>query len=139
MNFQANQWYATLNDQALTEVLAITTRASHLDFGDMDAVWAIRTPGKPGDNFLVFDDYRIVVEDVTPHPAPALQALGLLRPGEFLLRCSGVPGISYAIEGSADLLTWFSLKTNTMPVDRYFDYLDQNKAGVRLYRAVEKP
>ncbi|MCC7376634.1 MAG: hypothetical protein IT581_18390 [Verrucomicrobiales bacterium] len=139
MNFQANQWSATLNGQPLTEVLAITTRESPLDFGDVDAVWAIRTPGKPGDNFLVFDDYRIVAQDVTPNPAPILAALGVLRPGEFLLRCSGIPGIRYAIEGSADLNTWFSLKTNTMPVDRYFDYLDQSKAGVRLYRAVEKP
>ncbi|MBL9139329.1 MAG: hypothetical protein JNK85_25900 [Verrucomicrobiales bacterium] len=139
MNFQANQWSSTLDGQVLTDKLAITTRASPLDFGDMDAVWAIRTPGKPGDNFLVFDDYLVVAEDGQVRPPPTLTALGLLRPGQFLLRCAGTAGVRYVIQGSADLAVWFPLKTNTMPTDASFDFLDQSGVGARLYRAMELP
>lgn len=138
-DFQANRWSATLDGQTLTENLAITTRGSPLDFGDVDAVWAIRAPGKPGDNFMVFDDYRVVAEDNEARPPPTLTALGLLRPGQFLLRCAGTPGVQYVIQGSADLAVWFPLKTNTMPADRSFDYLDQSGVGSRLYRAMELP
>ncbi len=138
MDFPANQWSATLGGEVLVEKLPITTRGADRDFGDVDAVWAIRKPGSAGDNFLVFDDFRVVAEDSVTKIPPRLEALGAVRRGEFLVRVVGTPGVSYVLEGGPDLRTWVPLKTNTPPADGYFDHLDQGGAAWRFYRAVER-
>lgn len=138
MDFPANTWSAWLGGEAIASSLPVTTRGVLRDFGDVDAVWEIRTPGKPGDNFMVFDDYRVVAELPVPNPAPTLEVLGLVRPGECLVRCRGTVGARYVLEGGPDFRTWVALKTNTMPADGFFDHLDQGRAAWRFYRAVER-
>lgn len=132
-----NRWSATLDGSLLVTNVAVTTRDRALTLGDIDAEWVIRTPGKPGDNYLVFDNYRIVAESETPPAPPRLQPLGLLRPGEFLIRCLGTPQTVYRLEATPDLTAWIPIKTNTMPVDGFFDHLDQRGGSLQFYRLVE--
>ena len=43
----------------MLEKQPLTTTGAKLDLGDVSAVWVIREVGKPGDNYMVFDDYKI--------------------------------------------------------------------------------
>lgn len=141
MDFEANLWSSLLDGTMLTTNLPITRLNSPLTFGDVDAVWAIRTPGKPGDNYMVFDNYRVVAESGTPQAPSRLEPLGLLRPGEFLVRAHGTAQKQYVLEATPALGagTWTPLRTNTMPEDGFFDYLDRQATGTqRYYRLVER-
>jgi hypothetical protein len=129
-----NRWTASLDGRVVVTNRPVTTRGFALDFGDFDAVWAIRTPGSPGDNFLVFDNYRLVAEAAEADPPPRLEPLGSIRPGEFLVRCHGTPGRVYVLQGTADYRDWAALKTNTVPADGYFDHLDRGGGARRFYR-----
>ncbi len=138
MNFPANRWNATLNGAVIVTNLQLTTRNTPLDFGDVDAVWAIRNPEAPGDNFLVFDNYRIVAEDATPNPPPRLEPRGFSASG-FLIRAVGTPGARYVLEATTDFAAWAPLKTNTVPDDGFFDHLDEDAdTPHRFYRLVER-
>ena len=139
MNFATNKWSATLNGAVLTRDLPITKSGLPRDFGDVDAVWAIRKVGKPGDNFMVFDDYRVVAEAApSTNQPPRVEAGGMLAPGQFLVRCYGTPGKLYALEGTSDFNAWLGLKTNAMPADGYFEHLDRGAPAWRFYRAAER-
>ena len=58
------------------------------------------------------------------------------RLSEFLLRLHGLPRVNYAIDVSADLLLWNTIKTVSAP-DGLVDYRDDLAVGtsVRFYRA----
>jgi hypothetical protein len=105
MNFARNLWTADIGNAVLVNGAPITTTGAELSLGDIDAVWSIRTAGKPGDNFMIFDDYRITAEPVSSIPA-MLEPVGVLQNGKFLLRVLGEPGLTYAIEVSADSHEW---------------------------------
>lgn len=136
MDFSLNRWSATLGGVGVATNLAITTKGAVLDFGDVDAVWAIRTPGSPGDNFMVFDNYRVEAGVAASTP-PRLEPLGSVPPNGFAVRCRGTTGVRYLLQGSTDLKQWIPLKTNTVPVDGYFDHVDRGGGVHRLYRMVE--
>lgn len=140
MDFVANRWSSFLDGTTVTTNLPITTLGLPLNFGDIDAVWAIRVPGKPGDNYMVFDNFVVTAEGANPGELPKLEALGLLRPGEFLVRCFGVAGVRYAVEASADLAGWTPLVTNTVPIHGFFEHLDSSSppGPKRFYRMVER-
>ncbi len=138
MNFSSNTWSAFLNDTVIVNGKPISTSAANdLSLGDIDAVWALRDPKKPGDNFMVFDDYKITAESELALPVK-LETLVHLPHQGFLLRLHGEPGRSYALESSEDFRFWRSIKTNTAPVpDGTFDYLDSRATNqpIRFYRA----
>lgn len=75
MNFAANTWTVSLTDEAgVTQVAftdaPFTATTSALDLGDISARWDVRTVGEPGDNFMVFDNYRVAVTDLRPNLRP---------------------------------------------------------------------
>lgn len=137
IHFATNRWSASLGGLGLVTNLPVTTKGATLDFGDADAVWAIRTPGSPGDNFMVFDNYRVEVETSVSEP-PRLEPLGKLPPNGFVVRCRGTTGLTYVLQASGDLKAWQPLKTNSIPVDGYFDHVDQVGGGQRFYRMLER-
>jgi hypothetical protein len=123
MNFARNLWSAWLNDEVIINSQPITTVNAPLSLGDIDAVWAIRNPGDPGDNFMLFDDYRIVAEPFTVTP-PVMEAPGLDEQGRFVLRVHGEPGLNYRVEGSSDLVWWDDLGVFQAPPGGTFELED---------------
>jgi hypothetical protein len=135
MDFAHNVWSATLDAEEMVQGQPITTASSALTLGDIDAVWVIRSPGAPGDNFMVFDNYVVTAE---PLPVPRLAGEALPNLGFFLQLTQGAPGLSYIIEASSDLRQWSPIKTNVAG-DGTFDWLDRSArdANRRFYRARE--
>jgi len=114
MNFADNLWSAWLADVQIVDSEPMTTKGLALNLGDIDAVWVNYPLGKPGDNFMVFDNYAVTAE---PYPF-RLDPVGRLSNGTFFLRLTGEPGRQYDIEVSDDLTTgWSLLKTKTADAD----------------------
>ncbi|MCE2863784.1 MAG: S8 family serine peptidase, partial [Opitutaceae bacterium] len=64
IDFGRNRWSATLGaDQLWSEQLLTGRTGVALDLGDIAVAWRIATPGSPGDNVLVFDNYRVAVAE----------------------------------------------------------------------------
>jgi hypothetical protein len=130
LDFASNRWSATFNGRLLATNQPLTTLQTTLNLGDIDAGWYIFDTNAPGNNYMVFDDYRVTAT-LTP---TTLQLLGNLG-GAPVLRLSGQPNETFAIDSSTDLSNWLPLKTNTT-TGGYFDYVD-NTAGnlpARFYR-----
>ncbi len=135
MNFTQNSWGATLDGVLLATNQPITTTGAPLNLGDVDAVWSVYDTNAPGDNYMLFDNYRITAE-IVPPLAPRLQILGRTGDGQFLLRVLGAPGARFAIEAATNLTQWTALKTNVI-TDGFFDYVDSSAPAFarRFYRA----
>jgi hypothetical protein len=113
MNFADNLWSAWLNDDQIVDRQQMTTTGSALNLGDIDAVWVNAVRGKPGDNFMAFDNYSVIAE---PYPF-SLDPVGRLSNGTFLLRLTGEAGREYDVEVSEDLKDWELLKPQTVGPD----------------------
>lgn len=135
MDFVHNRWSATLSGTLLVTNQLLAAAGQPLDLADIDAVWWPLKQNKPGDNFMVFDNYKVTADALPP---VRLASLGRDAGGQFLLRLTGPSGSQYAIETSADLTQWTPLKTNVV-TDGYFDYIDSGARTLsqRYYRARE--
>ncbi len=137
MDFGSNTWSATLDNTLLVTNLPITTTNTPLTLGDIDAVWLYGDSFFPGDNFMLFDNYRITIES-RPAP-PRLTPVGFVN-NQFLLNVTGDPGSRYALEVNTNLnntLGWSPLQTNTAALDGTTLFLDSSSPGHprRFYRA----
>jgi hypothetical protein len=122
MDFAHNSWNAALGGiPLLLTNQPITTTNAPLDLGDVDAVWSVYRRTKPGDNFMIFDDYEIIAQSIAP-PVARLTILGYAG-GQVSLRVHGTSGLRFAIETSTDWLQWTALKTNVI-TDGSFDFVD---------------
>ena len=141
MNLARNRWWAEVNGAAVVANQPITTRGAKLDINEMDAVWVVRTPGKPGDNFMVFDDYRLTALPLEDVP-PTIRFLGQLTTGPVMLRVLGEPGVTYLVEQSADLRLWVEVARGvaTSP-EGTLEAQDDTapRAARRFYRARSLP
>ncbi len=136
MNFAANHWSATLNDTLITTNQPITTTNALLTLGDIDATWVLYDPEVPaGNNFMVFDNYRITAETLPVVPAQ-VQYLGRTGEGWAILRVFGADGAKWALEATTNLVHWTAVKTNSIS-GAYYDQVDTAAAGAphRFYRA----
>jgi hypothetical protein len=135
MNFASNRWSATLNNALLATNQPITTTHTALNLGDIDAVWLVYDTNAPGNNFMLFDNYRVTADALLVPPAQ-MQFLGRTGEGWALLRVFGPDGSRWAVEGTTNLLNWSALKTNVVS-GISFDVVDTTAAGLRqrLYRA----
>ncbi len=119
MNFARNNWQAVMNGRVVVDAQPITTTGTRLDLGDVGAVWAIRTPGRPGDNYLLFDDYQITIEP-TDHIPVTLEWWGRNAQGEFELFLHAERHRTFALEVSTDLREWLPLATNRLAEGVWF-------------------
>lgn len=141
MDFTRNMWTATLNDQVIVNAQPITTIGSPLNLGDVDAIWSVRTPGSPGDNYMLFDNYSITTEPLSSIP-PRLENSGLVPGGPYQARLYGEPGLVYRVEASTDLVHWETLLTFTAPTPGgILDFQDTKASSFthRFYRARQAP
>lgn len=122
MNFARNNWIAIVSGQVVVDSQPITTTGARLDLSDIDAVWAIRTKGRPGDNYMLFDEYRVTAQPFVTIP-PVLEVVGLDSEGQFELIVHGERGLPYAIDVTEDFIDWSTLETHT-PADGFWNFLD---------------
>ena len=61
-DFAVNRWSAFLDGQLMVDQQPIAPSGTALTLGDIDAVWEPRLTLWPGNNFMVFDDYRVTAE-----------------------------------------------------------------------------
>jgi hypothetical protein len=136
MNLARNLWSASLNDVPFVTSQPITTTGAALKIGDIDAVWAIRRPGLPGDNYMIFDNYRVETQ-AQPSVPPKIELVGFQQNGQPILRVFGETGLDYVIEATSDFVQWQPLKVLTAPAGGVFDYPDASPGRLRyrFYRA----
>lgn len=137
MNFARNNWQAVMNGQVVVDAQPITTTGAKLDLSDIGAVWALRTKGRPGDNYLLFDDYQLTLEP-TDHIPATIELLGLNAKGEFELYLHAERNRTFALDVSADLKDWLPLATNRL-AEGYWFFTDTTAPGypISFYRARE--
>jgi len=138
MNFASNRWSATLGNALVATNQPISTTPVPLNLGDVDAVWLLYKTNAPGDNYLLFDNYRLTAEPLVAPPVPPaqLQFLGRTAEGWALLRVAGADGSRWSLDATTNFVNWTALKTNAISSGA-FDYVDQTAAAVprRYYRA----
>lgn len=136
MNLARNRWSASMNGLIIVTSQPLTTTNATLSVGDVDAVWAIRRPGNAGDNYMLFDEYRLALEEATSIP-PTLETVCSPANGRFHVRLHSEPGLTHVLDASADLANWFPIATNATPSNGVIDFVDSGLADVhlRLYRA----
>lgn len=134
MNVARNRWSATLNGTQVAAALPISTTGAALNIGDVDAVWAIRTPGSPGNNYLIFDNYQLTTEDVAV-TQPGISSPTRLGDGSLQLRLQGEQVVRYAFEASTNLTLWLPLTTNSAATGA-IDFTDATAGAFdrRFYR-----
>jgi hypothetical protein len=138
MNFRRNTWMAMLNGVVVVDSQPITTKPNvRLNLSDMDAVWAVRLQGSPGENYLLFDEYTLTIEPGETIP-PVLELVGRRPGGQFELIVHGERGLTYAIDVSEDLVTWETLATRRLD-DGFWQFLDSTAPNYprSFYRARE--
>ncbi|MEY4384891.1 MAG: hypothetical protein RLY20_174 [Verrucomicrobiota bacterium] len=135
LNFSSNRWSAFFGGTQIISNALITTTNSALNLGDVDAEWVLAVPTKPGNNFLVFDNYTITA-DAVPQVIPSVQPPTPLTGGQHSVRVTGRAGVSYALEASTNLTSWSALKTN-VATGGFFDFTDaaSTNAPRKFYRA----
>lgn len=105
IDFENNKWSAYAGEVVLVKDLPVSTQNLKRDLSDIDAVWAIFNPEAPGDNYMVFDNYRIETWGDPPAP-PSLRPLGRLPNGDFVIRIEGPAGGQYQVEATTDFREW---------------------------------
>jgi len=104
MDFAANTWTVSVGDEVLLNAKKLTTTGARLGFGDLGPNWIYRKPENPGNNYMVFDDYRITVEtsDPAPKAPPTLAWTGWADNGRAMLQLGGDATTDYTVEASDD-------------------------------------
>lgn len=141
MNFARNLWTASIGNFVVVNAQPITTKNSKLDLNEIDAVWSLRQPGFPGDNFMVFDDYRIVATPLSEIPS-TVEPVGKLQNGAFIVRVLGEPGVTYSVEATTDFKTWNLVGTGlAQSPSGFVEIQDLATQGLssKFYRAYSVP
>ncbi len=141
MNYTRNTWSMALNGLVVVSGERMAAPGTALTFGDIDAVWVIGNTALPGDNYMIFDDYRIVAEAVDSIP-PYIETIEHKADGTFVVRAFGEPGLNYELLVTSDLnFAPSSLGVYTMPAGGAFDFPDTSAKGeaVSFYSLVNRP
>ena len=138
MDFAANMWTVFVGDQAIVNDKKLTTTGASLTFGDLGPLWVYRKPETPGNNYMVFDEYKITVEtsDEPLKTPPTLAWTGWMDDGRAMLQMAGDDATDYTVEVSDDLKTWTPLET-AKPGDTGKEIADADALDYeqRFYRA----
>ena len=137
MDFASNSWTVSVGEEVLVDSKKLTTTGSALTFGDLGPSWIIRNPEAPGDNYMVFDEYRITAEirDEIPETPPTLEWAGSLINGRAKLRLGGNATTNYTVEASDDLKNWTSIETTKLEDTWKEVLIDTRGHTQRFYRA----
>jgi hypothetical protein len=139
MSFGRNRWSASLNGTSVAYELPLSTRIQRPSLGSVDVVWAANPKGTWNDNYMLFDDYRIV--SYPPNAvAPLMELAGIDGQGKTLVKVWGEPAVRYRIQSSNDLRTWIDRDTVTATApDGLATWTDTQLTATRYYQAVALP
>ena len=137
MDFASNSWTVSVGEEVIVDGKKLTTTGAALTFGDLGPSWIIRNPEAPGDNYMVFDEYRITAEirDEIPETPPTLEWAGSLINGRAKLRLGGNATTNYTVEASDDLKNWTSIETTKLEDTWKEVLIDTRGHTQRFYRA----
>jgi len=137
MDFASNSWTVSVGEEVLVDGKKLTTTGAALTFGDLGPSWVIRNPEAPGDNYMVFDEYRITAEirDEIPETPPTLEWAGSLINGRAKLRLGGIATTNYTVEASDDLKNWTSIETTKLEDTWKEVLIDTRGLTQRFFRA----
>ena len=138
MDFGRNSWKAALNGAVIAsgEKIALE-QSTALTLGDVDGVWAVTDPSKPGDNLMLFDDYTLSSENSATLPS-SLDPNGFNANGNFEFVLQTEPGVHYAVDRTIDFQQWFQLTdfTATEGTSVFEDTTSKN-SSLSFYRLRE--
>lgn len=145
IDFEANTWTAMLDDEFLFRSAPFSNTGKLLDLGDVAAEWEITDTDDPGDNWLLFDDWRIAVvgsggSNNQGEPLVAVTRFQRRPNGNIALRWSAAPNARYQVEASTDLTTWNArlpgslVTTGDGETEAAFIDNSAASAGARYYR-----
>ena len=139
MSFGRNRWSASLNGTTVVHEQPLTTGSQRPALGSVDAVWAAHPKGTWNDNYMLFDDYRIVA--YPPEAvAPLVELVGLDTQARPQLRIWGEPGVRYRIRSSNDLATWTDREVvSAAGPEGLATWTDTQPAAMRCYQAIALP
>lgn len=106
LDFESNTWTARLNDKVITANQALFEDQVTPSLGDVSAMWVVNDTANPGDNFMVFDNYKVVKVTESKSPPPVTVNIERSSAGELLLRARAEEASAWVIEGSDDLSQW---------------------------------
>jgi hypothetical protein len=95
MNFIQNSWSATFDGVLLAGSKPITTTGAPLNLGDVDAGWWVYDSAHPGDNYMVFDNYQITAEVLSPDLGDG--QLTVWRPINFSPIPTNMPVVQFSV------------------------------------------
>lgn len=110
MDFEANSWSAWLNDDLVIENQPAFEDGMQKNLGDVSAMWVVNTPSDPGDNFMIFDDYKIV--EIFSEPPPIVNGEVRISKNDqdvFVLQARAESNSDWTIQGSTNLEDWTPL------------------------------
>ena len=134
MNFASNSYTAIFNGVTIVPNQPIAGVGIVLNLWSVGAVWLPDVPSTPGNNFMTFDDWRIVSSSTVPSP-PQLRVITPGGVGAATIRLTGTDGFKFAVDASTNLAAWLPVNTNTV-IGGSSDYLDSAATGkaARYYR-----
>ena len=128
IDFINNSWSSKIGGVFITENQPLTTTNAKLEIGDISAVWVLRETGNPGDNFMVFDDYKI---EKATRTNPTKKNLSIeIQNGLPVLKFNTE---KYLIQRSSNLTSW----ENLIIPDGESNFTDKDydkKKSQRFYR-----
>jgi hypothetical protein len=142
MNPASNLWSATLTGADIPAFVVNKPMApvgTDLSVASVVAAWDLTTPGSPGDNCMLFDNFLITsAVGTAPTPTRPQVAVRSVSPlTGTVVRLTGDNGYKFALDTTTNLspATWTGLVTNTVTTN-YFDYNDSGAVGQprRWYR-----
>ncbi|MEC7882335.1 MAG: hypothetical protein VYB35_05450 [Verrucomicrobiota bacterium] len=128
MNFHGNNWAAKIGDVYIIENQPLTTSNAKLELGVISAAWVFGDIGNPGNNFMVFDDYKIEQATEAVHKENSLH-IKIKNELPVITFSSG----KYILESSSNLIDWQDIFI-TNGESNFVDKEYNKKKSQRFYR-----
>ena len=139
INFRTNRWTVSLGGAPLFQDFPFYTGPSARTLGSVRAqmqvtnTYPLSTDIYPGDNYMLFDDYRLRTDPVSVTLESSWTATGA-----FKLDWNEEYGHRYRLQYSANSTSWFdfpeTIHTATITGDRSFTDTSSPRPALRLFR-----
>ncbi|MEM7385644.1 MAG: hypothetical protein AAF514_11930 [Verrucomicrobiota bacterium] len=103
INFTTGRWSAELNNLPIFRDAPLDLTGKERTLGSLAAEWEITSPDSPGNNWLLFDEWKVVAD--TPNFKPRVT----FSVDRLQFEWESEAGYIYDVESSPDLATWASI------------------------------